>query len=30
MFPIDPAEAWDIDEEIDFTIVDSLKKISYA
>jgi CMP-N-acetylneuraminic acid synthetase len=24
MFPIDPAEAWDIDDEIDFTIVDFL------
>lgn len=24
MFPIEPAEAWDIDEEIDFTIVDHL------
>lgn len=30
MFPIDPAEAWDIDEEIDFTIVDGLKKISFT
>jgi len=26
MFPIDAAEAWDIDEEIDFSIVDLLKK----
>ncbi|MCU0488255.1 MAG: acylneuraminate cytidylyltransferase family protein [Anaerolineales bacterium] len=26
MYPIDAAEAWDIDEEIDFSIVDLLKK----
>ena len=30
MFPIDPAEAWDIDEELDFTIVNILmEKLRY-
>ena len=27
MFPIDPAEAWDIDEELDFQIVDFLMRL---
>ena len=30
MFEIDPAEAWDIDDEIDFLIVDLLKRQSEA
>ena len=30
MFEIDPAEAWDIDDEIDFLIVDLLKRQSVA
>ena len=29
MFPIDPTEAWDIDEELDFKIADFLMRLRH-